>query len=86
MEHIVFTEEEKRENQQRKEDEEWRNNWPPEMFEKYSHHYVAIRNKRVIASARSLAELDAKLSELDEHRVTIEFIEDPSLVVVYGIF
>ena len=83
IEWLKFTEEEKEERKKLKEDEEWRNNWTHKDFERYGGQYVAIRNKSVVAAAKTLEELDEKLNKLKVGRVLIEFIESPSVVLSF---
>ena len=65
IEWLKFTEEEKEERKKLKEDEEWRNNWTHKDFERYGGQYVAIRNKSVVAAAKTLEELQYLRKEND---------------------
>jgi len=67
-----------------KKNEKWRNEWTHENFKKYGGHYIAIKEKQVIASAKSLAKLEQNVDTMKIGKVVIEYIEAPSMVVIYG--
>lgn len=69
-----------------KKNEKWRNEWSHEEFKQYGGHYIAIKKKQVIASAKSLAKLEQNIDTMKIGKVIIEYIEDPSIVVIYEIF
>lgn len=69
----------------KEEDEKWRNGWTHKDFKKYGGKYIAIKDKHVVASAKNLEELEQRLDAMKVGKVIIEFIEDPSMVAIYGI-
>ncbi|MEA1964212.1 MAG: DUF5678 domain-containing protein [Candidatus Aerophobetes bacterium] len=67
----------------KEEDKKWRNGWTHKDFKKYGGKYIAIKDKHVVASAKNLEELEQRLDAMKVGKVIIEFIEDPSVVVIY---
>lgn len=68
-----------------KEDDKWRSGWTHDEFEKYGGQYVAIKDKCVVACAKTLEELEQRLDAMGVEKVTIELVEDPSVVVIYAL-
>ena len=83
MKWIQYSEEELKELEQSNEAEEWLNTLSKEELFKYAGKYIAVRDKKVIASSKSLKELDKKLEELHADSVVIQYMEDAEVVIYF---
>ena len=62
-------------------DGEWLDHLPPAEIEKLAGKYVAVKDKQVVASSRSMAALASRLRRLKLRFVSIRRIEEPTVVV-----
>ncbi len=67
------------------EDNNWLQQKYEEMQEKYSKKYIAVKNKKVIASGKSMDELINKLKEMGEKPdlLVVEFITPKGTITIY---
>jgi len=65
-------------------DEELFRSMSPKEMAKYGGKWIATRDRRVVAVARSPAELYRQLAQMGIEVACISFIEDPDHVVIYA--
>lgn len=81
LERIKFTKEEIEELKISEEDEIWLNSLSGDELMKYAGRYIAVKEKKIVASATSLDDLYEELDKLRLGMVMIRMIEKPMLVV-----
>lgn len=62
-------------------DGEWLDGLSVTELKNLAGKYVAVKDKQIVATSRTMAALSAKLCRLDLKYVSIRLIEEPALVV-----
>lgn len=65
-------------------EEEWRNSLSTKDLAKYAGKYIATRHRQVLAANESLDALFEQLATEGIHDYSIEYIEEPDLVIIYS--
>lgn len=81
LEKIKFKKEEMEELKISEEDETWLDSLSADELMKYAGKYIAVREKKIVASATSLDHLYEELDKLRLGMVTIRMIEKTMMVV-----
>lgn len=81
LERIKFKKEEIEELKISEEDKIWLNSLSCDELMKYAGRYIAVKEKKIVASATSLDDLYEELDKLRLGMVTIRMIEKPMMVV-----
>lgn len=70
-----------REARNRERDSKWLSHASPLTLQKYRGRYVAVKDKRIVASSPTMKGLYARLDKLNPGMVLITRIEKPTLLV-----
>ena len=70
-----------REARTREQDSKWLGSAGAVLLRRYHGKYVAVKNKRIVASSSTMSGLYRKLDELDSGMVLIAKVERPTLLV-----
>jgi len=84
LEPAQLTEEQWREVDKLAETGEWLDNLPPKALRKYMGQWIAVKDKRIVASADTYAKLSRMLEELSIGSFGVRRVEGPELVI-YGV-
>ena len=85
LEPAQLTEEQWREMDKLAETGEWLHRLPPATLAKYMGEWVAVKDKQIVASAKTYASLSGKLEKLGIESFGVTRIEGPEVVIYYGI-
>lgn len=70
-----------REARTRERDSKWLSSAPGVILRKHRGKYVAVKNRKILASSQTMKRLYAKIDRLDPGMVLITRIEKPTLLI-----